>query len=116
MKFKAGDKVRIVKSGNWNCISEESIDKYIAKGVLTVKETQCNGYVLEESGNYIWHESMLEAVKTTKYVTIKEKTLKKYQDEIKKKCKDYLDVAIENAKLKGQIEAYEKTLKIKEEN
>ncbi len=114
MKFKAGDKVRIVKSGDWNCISEESIDKYIAKGVLTVKETQCNGYVLEESGNYIWHESMLEAVNNTKYITIKEKTLKKYQDESKKKIKDYLEVTMENMRLKGQVEAYEKALKIKE--
>ncbi len=119
MKFKVGDKVRVRKDLE-DGKEYGTQDYYNVMGLkgeeVTIKEVYSDYYEIEEDKEYYsWTDEMLEEVKNTKYITIKEKTLKKYQEEAKKNLESYVELVIENENLKGQIEAYEKMLKIKEE-
>ena len=79
MKFKVGDKVRVVKGGYSCGIPAATVDEYIDKGILTISKVDDFSCILEGS-NYHWHESMLELVEEAKvkYVTVKASTIQKY--------------------------------------
>lgn len=60
MKYKVGDKVRIVNK--WNCNTCEStlggMDKYLGK-VLTVSQVKGTCYYMRESGGYVWNDACI---------------------------------------------------------
>lgn len=82
MKFKVGDKVRVVKGGYPCGISAATVDEYIDKGILTISKVVDDCSCMLEDDNYYWDESMLELVEeaktTVKYVTVKSSTIQKY--------------------------------------
>lgn len=61
MKYKVGDKVRIVKEKtgcNWN--SEGHMDKWLGK-VMTISDVNLYTYRMEEDkGRWVWFEGMIE--------------------------------------------------------
>ncbi len=118
MKFEVWDKVRVRK--DLEAGKRYGLIDYINlmgfKGnVVTIEKVNLRTYKLKEDPHkFNWDESMFEKLKP-EYIMIKEKTLKKYQDKASKSFKASVALAIENMKLMGQVEAYEKVLKIKEE-
>ncbi len=121
MKYKVGDKVRVRKDleigKTYDDLTFNRAMETFKGRTLTIKSLDITFYKLEEDEfKFSWSESMLEAVKATKYITIKEKTLKKYQDKAKKNFELFVETALKNENLKGQIETYEKVLGVKQEN
>ncbi len=119
MKFKVGDKARVRKDleigQTYSNFTYLNIMEEFKGKIVTIKSISASHYILEEDKKELgWGEAMLEAVNDTKYITIKEKTLKKYQDKIKEANEKYLELALENENLKGQVEAYKTAFEIKE--